>query len=500
MSQTTAAAAASDQRPDQNAIKPLSAVDKEDLGTGARIVDEWLRTISGDLVTLDRLHTLASALPVVGNVLALVDVMSNLVKIYQKGKDAGFDEWFNLGTDLIGVIPGVGSAARVALRPALHAVKKDMPRIIANAAKQQLSDALIELLMKHLADTHVGTLETFAAEAEAKVDAFINQCADLVEKLIDSLIETLQQVVDDPNATPPKPLAASGPAYSDEEKPLGSLFGHIVRVYRETAVGTAVFLARNLMRDEVKAELRKGIAGLRSVRGEIRPKLQQIVNAKQGIKPILTALKVAAGLRLKKLAAHPTQQAAVIGGKDAKANEKVHGAKAEAASIEAPATGEGGCKSCPLKSAPKALPKGSRSISYVTGAETFTHTDFVLEAPLPIEWSRTYRSNLSAYDQGSLGARWLTPYSSRVDVTGDDKGLRYHGADGRSHNYPWLKVGQQYFDRIEEVRLWRHSETLLILDFGKPLPEDMASPGARCTNWSTPARPSRPRRGSGTSV
>ena len=196
MSETTAAAAASEQRPDQNAIKPLSAVEKEDLGSGARVVDEWLRSISGDLVTLDRLHTLASALPVVGNVIALVDVLCDLVKICRKGKDAGFDEWFNLGTDLIGVIPGVGASARVGLRPALLAVKKEMPRLIANAAKQQLSDALIELLMKHLADTHVGTLEKFAQEAEARVDAFINQCADLVEQLIASLIDTLQQVAE----------------------------------------------------------------------------------------------------------------------------------------------------------------------------------------------------------------------------------------------------------------------------------------------------------------
>ncbi|MGN8084401.1 hypothetical protein, partial [Variovorax sp. 22077] len=49
--------------------------------------------------------------------------------------------------------------------------------------------------------------------------------------------------------------------------------------------------------------------------------------------------------------------------------------------------------------------------------------------------------------------------------------LVHHAADGRSHAYPVLAVGQAYFDPIEEVRVSRLSESLLALDFGKPLPE-----------------------------
>ena len=37
-----------------------------------------------------------------------------------------------------------------------------------------------------------------------------------------------------------------------------------------------------------------------------------------------------------------------------------------------------------------------------TGSESFVHTDFVLSAPLPISWSRVYRSQLDAYDRGML--------------------------------------------------------------------------------------------------
>ncbi|MGJ7583494.1 DUF6531 domain-containing protein, partial [Variovorax sp. RHLX14] len=102
--------------------------------------------------------------------------------------------------------------------------------------------------------------------------------------------------------------------------------------------------------------------------------------------------------------------------------------------------------------------------------------------PLPITWARTYRSNLGAFDQGSLGARWLTPYSTRVDIATPAQGPRagqlsliYHGADGRSHAYPLLAVGQGHRDAIEEVTLTRLSETLLTVDFGKPVSAGEAS-------------------------
>ena len=106
----------------------------------------------------------------------------------------------------------------------------------------------------------------------------------------------------------------------------------------------------------------------------------------------------------------------------------------------------------------------------------------MLAAPLPIGWARSYRSNLGAFDQGSLGARWITPYSTRVDIAvpvrGRRKGQRsfiYHGADGRSHAYPVLAVGQVHRDPIEEITLSRLSDTLLVLDFGKPMPEGTPS-------------------------
>ena len=74
------------------------------------------------------------------------------------------------------------------------------------------------------------------------------------------------------------------------------------------------------------------------------------------------------------------------------------------------------------------------------------HLDFVLAAPLPIEWARSYSSQLDAYDRGSLGARWIVPYSARVDIVTPDRGARqgqpslvYRAGDGREHEQPGVR-------------------------------------------------------------
>ena len=76
-------------------------------------------------------------------------------------------------------------------------------------------------------------------------------------------------------------------------------------------------------------------------------------------------------------------------------------------------------------------------IGFALGDERIEHDDFVLDGPLSITWQRTYRSFFDAYDErGELGARWITPYTSRFDIHATK--LVYHGADGRSLDYPLL--------------------------------------------------------------
>ncbi|MBB3638290.1 RHS repeat-associated core domain-containing protein, partial [Variovorax atrisoli] len=245
------------------------------------------------------------------------------------------------------------------------------------------------------------------------------------------------------------------------------MWGAAVRYSKQSANYVAKAAASQLP-DGVASRVNGVITQMLDFKQQLRGQLSRLAD-KEAQASIMWLLHKLRDALLKKKG----QRAAIVSPHaGAKAEKENPGTPLGHISKQADAQGTGGCKNCPAPAR-----KGA-SISLSTGNESFTHTDFVLAAPLPIEWARTYASDLDAFDRGSLGARWITPYSMRVDVTTPPRGARqgqpslvHHAADGRSHAYPVLAVGQAYFDPIEEVRVSRLSESLLALDFGKPLPE-----------------------------
>ncbi|MFK5736986.1 hypothetical protein KW869_25980, partial [Pseudomonas urmiensis] len=111
------------------------------------------------------------------------------------------------------------------------------------------------------------------------------------------------------------------------------------------------------------------------------------------------------------------------------------------------------------------------------GSETLTHTDFSLPGCFALQWSRTYRSSLAALDRGVFGARWITPFSTCVDVL--KQGVLYHAADGRSHTYPLPKIGKHHYDAIEGLVLIRTQEAQLVIARGYASQESYQRQGER---------------------
>ncbi len=148
------------------------------------------------------------------------------------------------------------------------------------------------------------------------------------------------------------------------------------------------------------------------------------------------------------------------------------------------------CQEC--KNAAAAASGGS--ISYARGTERITHTDFVVQAPLPIRWARRYHSALAAYDRGELGARWITAYTSRLTPLDPQQDavaaiqVRLHASDGRSHAYPLPAVGRNHTDPIENLVLQRTSLTELVIDYGPDWQEvyEAAGKGWRLVRQQTP--------------
>jgi RHS repeat-associated protein len=470
MTEPTQAPSKPAERAPEVAVAPLDTIDQQDIGAAAAAFDKWLRKISYDYVTLERLSTVAGSLPVIGNIMALIDAIMDMVGVVQKyiaKKEIDFLEWVSLGINLIGVIPvpPTMSAARMSLRPALHMVRQKLALGV-----KDLGPALIEVLIAHLNATLAGEIETFIDCAMGKLAGILDDCANTADGIADDLIKILKRCIGN---EPLFDVASTAEVESKLHDPKVQsswrrMLGALGRQYKMSA-NYVVAAAASLLPQSAVAGVTGIISHLTDFKPAFRGKLAALADeqAQMSIRWLLMRLRDA-------VTRHKRRYAALVpSAKGSHHKKDKPGHELGATSRQHPATGDANaCKLCPAKGGT------AHSISFATGAETFTHTDFVLDAPLPIEWSRTYRSQLSAYDRGNLGARWLTPYSTRIDIVGQGKptGLVYHAADGRSHRYPWLGIGQRHYDPVEQITLTRMSITLLTLDFGKPLPEGELSP------------------------
>src|SRR5471030_1519996 len=92
------------KREPQVAVVPLNLIKVGDVGCSAAQFDAWLQSTSGGVVTLDRIKNVAGALPVVGNIMALVDALNDIVTLSNAEK-RDLLAWASLGINLIGVLP-----------------------------------------------------------------------------------------------------------------------------------------------------------------------------------------------------------------------------------------------------------------------------------------------------------------------------------------------------------------------------------------------------------
>ncbi|SEF32362.1 RHS repeat-associated core domain-containing protein [Variovorax sp. NFACC28] len=456
------------EREPQTAVAPLNTIVKEDVAAASKAVDDWLRSFSGGYVTLERLTMVLGSIPIVGNIMALVDVFLDIINIVEKKAKDGVDaflNWVSLGINLIGLIPIPPSmaAARMSLRPTLHLVKQELKTAASN-----LGEAIVTTLVGHLNATIMGELDKFIDGAIEKLDGILKSCADLADKIIDNLVDILRRVLGQKDLFTVGTPAAETKVHDPKTQSTWSrMWGTAVRYTKQSANYVAKTAASQLP-DGVAGKVNGVITQMLDFKRLLRGQLSRLADkeAQASIMWLLHKLRDALLKKKGRRAAIVPPQAGAVAQKDKPGDQLEH------ISRQAPANGRG----CSLKNRPAPVRKGA-SISLSLGDESFTHTDFVLAAPLPIEWARTYASDLDAFDWGSLGARWITPYGMRVDVATPVRGARqgkaslvHHAADGRSHAYPVLAVGQAYFDPIEEVTVSRLSENLLVLDFGKPLP------------------------------
>ncbi|MBN3751259.1 RHS repeat protein, partial [Burkholderia sp. Se-20373] len=372
-------------------------------------------------------------------------------------------DWVSIGIDLIGVIPvpPTLAAARMSLRPMLAEARRELAVQLKAAAKGavkvQANDVLVGLLASHLNATIVGDLEKFVQEAQVRLDAMLKDAGELLEKMLLDMAQGMKKAaLGQLNAEGNAALAAKEATQAAEifvrdpeaslKKGLWSLY-HAIKASVETVSNEVVNVTTTRQqREQMAADVDRTI---RELAGMCKGALASLADPRVGAIAKLLTLLLAVVQAYRKKHARKGQGANVPENRSGQASQNHGQGAVDGIPVQAGARQDGGCKEC----------RGTKgSISFARGAERIDHDDFTLPGPFPFTWSRQYRSDLAAYDDGPMGARWITPYMTRFDIVHNDalpESLRYHAADGRTHAYPLPKVGAFHYDAIENVTLVR---------------------------------------------
>ncbi len=94
-------------------------------------------------------------------------------------------------------------------------------------------------------------------------------------------------------------------------------------------------------------------------------------------------------------------------------------------------------------------------ISMINGEEILALTDFTLDGPLPLVWTRTYRTRAIEHSRG-LGQGWAHPLSQQLRLV--DNAIHFDDDQGRTVYFNHPAIHGRCRNRTEQLTLQRHSE------------------------------------------
>ncbi|QVN23348.1 RHS repeat-associated core domain-containing protein [Burkholderia pyrrocinia] len=472
------------------AVVPLDQVLVADVATGAHRFDAWLQSFSHGYVTLHGVKEVAEALPVLGNILAAVDVcgdIATLIEAHRKGpgKEPGTIEellqWASLAINLIGVlpVPPGTAAARMSLRPTLG-----ITRQVVKSGAKDLGLAIVGVIEGHFTATLMGELEPFVTKAQAHLPELLKDCGNEAEKFLNTLAQALDQLaaghLTDPNAD----LQAASRRLSkvsahavvhDPLKTLDNMFGAVWEVSKAGVKVEANATGAVVAAVVPTAAIHQMAAELRAFIPVVKRQLARLSSQDVGtVMHLLTVLASAIQMYKQK---RPPVVGAVKPHEPTQAKKQHAGDQVQPRHDEVPPRkpGVGACKACQLGQPAAGTVD---SIGFALGEESISHADFELPGVLPLDWTRTYRSNFGGHEtDGPLGPRWTTLFHASFELRGET--LVYHDASGRSLDYPLFALGHAHYDAIEQHTVTRESETAIRLARGADLTERYERQGSR---------------------
>ncbi|WP_367237058.1 RHS repeat-associated core domain-containing protein [Pseudomonas sp. Rh2] len=461
------------EREVQIAIAPLETLLREDLGAAAAAVDQWLQDISCGLLDLQSVrYHLEASVPVVANAFALVDALLDIAELVRNPSNDPL-QWVSLGINLIGVVPvplGL-PRARMVLRPVLHLTWQKLRR----NPGANLGAVFLEILEGHLHANLRGELEHYVDGALEQLPAMLEAAGQTASQLFGGLAGLLKD-------------AASGNLDAEVNHARARQQLAQVALYDSLFEVDAWTLAAAALANAGEGLLKSAYNGVARQFDEALPKLLQPLidtlerlaarvprfldtlgqaEREQSIAWLLQRL-------LQTVRAHPPQRGMAAAVKADTTRQARH--------VLSEGHNESLSRQAPVRQAPNPRKNGpcpctAHSIGYALGNELLSHTDFSLSGPFPVTWTRTYNSRLDKLDNGILGARWITEFTTCIDVV--DKGLLFHDMDGRSHAFALPKKGKPQYDAVEYFTWVRTGEQQLVLLRGLGRRETYARHGDR---------------------
>lgn len=445
------------------AIVPINTISEEDLKAGGNRFDKWLKEISGGWLTLDRLLMVAGSMPVLGNIIAAIDTVLDIVAMMKK-QVVEFMDWLGLGINILGILPiPPGTAAfRMGVRPVLHAVRGALAR-----GAKDLPLALVTVIADDIWERYAGSIEKFVEQGKAKVSGMVTGIANKADELIKGLLAAFETAIKgqffDVEASKKNLSETINTSRSRRWYDPKRSFDGWVMLYHAVAGGTksaANWGAREVMPEKVKQKLLQTVNLLKKHAPVVKQKILALNSAEKGG---LLWLFVVLGnsVRLWRKKGHGRNTVGMSTNKPAQSQHNRTSNKIESTSAQKPAHRQpNGCKNSPARVGTR------KSVDFATGGETFTHIDFELPGVMPLTWARTYSSRMASFDQGVLGARWLTSYTLCILIE-EHGGWTYYGNDGRDIKLNVLNIGEAYRHPIEGFTLLRVNESLITLTHGK---------------------------------
>lgn len=478
----------------QKAVTPLNKMNFADVKAATAKIDKWLLVHTGNYVSLSTLKNVASAVPVVGNIFAVVDVAYDVVDISKKPTPDFFD-WVNLGLDLVGVvpIPPNMAAMRMSMRPGLNLVLQN----VKQGVKRELSDTVIIILSDHLNEQLAGELDKFAEKAQPLLKDMLQKCGNKVTEVSNSFTTGFTKILSGQvfssagnikQAQKSMSKVSADALVRSPRKTLGNMWDAAVNI---TKAGTKEYLntgakvVSTVVPDSAKKPILVVIGDIRKFGQKAPSLLMELAKPEKAMSIawlLNTLLQAVKKFKLKKKATANIKPNQVTEKQKKRPSGELEKINVQAKAKANPTPKVPKCANLAGKGAQSTkASRTSKHITFALGTENIYHTDAFVSAIEDFVLHRTYASNLYQLDQGEFGARWITyfttriiPQSEYVEETEEHAGhfnqldgLEFIGDDGRPIKLPKLKVGDSFHNITEDFYYSVISDKVQMISYNK---------------------------------